>query len=272
MVLAACLALPIGYVYAELASAFPVAGGEYSMVARAAGHPAGFAALGITVATNILAPAVLALGASTYLAVILPEFNPVIVAMALFALTTVLGILHIRTTAWVTGIFLLLELLALAVLALLGFLDIKRPLWEIATHPVMVSDGALQATPLALIGVATSVSIFAYNGYGSAVYFAEEMHEAPRLVARTILWALVITVITELVPLTAVLLGAPDPVRRFRRGDRRPRAEHYHQSERSDRNLQRRAGDDPAERALLLFHRPRQHLAPAHQRRLPGDA
>jgi amino acid transporter len=36
------------------------------------------------------------------------------------------------------------------------------------------------------------------------------MHEAPRGVARTILWALVITVITELVPVTAVLIGAPD--------------------------------------------------------------
>ena len=61
-----------------------------------------------------------------------------------------------------------------------------------------------------MIGLATTVSIFAYNGYGAAVYFAEEMHEAPRLIARTILWALVITVVTELLPVTAVLIGAPD--------------------------------------------------------------
>ncbi len=61
-----------------------------------------------------------------------------------------------------------------------------------------------------MIGLATSVSIFAYNGYGAAVYFAEEMHEAPHVVWRTILWALAITVITELAPVTAVLMGAPD--------------------------------------------------------------
>ena len=61
-----------------------------------------------------------------------------------------------------------------------------------------------------MIGLATSVAIFAYNGYGAAVYFAEETHEAPRVVARAILWALVITVITELLPVTAVLIGAPD--------------------------------------------------------------
>jgi amino acid transporter len=210
MVAAGCLAVPIAYVYAELASAFPIAGGEYSMVGRAVGGIAGFATFGLTIASNMLAPAVLALGASTYLAVIVPDLNPIVVGMAIIVVSTVLGILHIRTNAWVTGIFLALELLALAVLAVLGFLDVKHSLWDILTHPVMLSENALQATPLAAIGVATSVSIFAYNGYGAAVYFAEEMHEAPRLVARTIMWALVITVITELLPLTAVLMGAPD--------------------------------------------------------------
>jgi len=210
MAAAAILAIPIAYVYSELASAFPIAGGEYSMVGRSVGAAAGFATFGLTITSNMLAPAVLALGASTYLAVVVPHLNPIVVAMAIIAATTVFGILHIRTNAWATGIFLLLELLALAVLAVVGFLDVKRSLWEIITHPVVVSQSALHPTPLAAIGVATSVSIFAYNGYGAAVYFAEEMHEAPRLIARTILWALVITVVTELVPLTAVLMGAPN--------------------------------------------------------------
>ena len=210
MAAAAILAIPIAYVYSELASAFPIAGGEYSMVGRSVAAAAGFATFGLTITSNMLAPAVLALGASTYLAVVVPDLNPIVVGMTIIAATTVLGILHIRTNAWVTGVFLLLELLALAVLAVLGFLDVKRSLWEIITHPVVVSQSALHPTPLAAIGVATSVSIFAYNGYGAAVYFAEEMHEAPRLIARTILWALVITVVTELVPLTAVLMGAPN--------------------------------------------------------------
>ena len=210
MAAAAILAIPIAYVYSELASAFPIAGGEYSMVGRSVGAAASFATFGLTITSNMLAPAVLALGASTYLAVVVPDLNPIVVGMTIIAATTVLGILHIRTNAWVTGVFLLLELLALAVLAVLGFLDVKRSLWEIITHPVVVSQSALHPTPLAAIGVATSVSIFAYNGYGAAVYFAEEMHEAPQLIARTILWALVITVVTELVPLTAVLMGAPN--------------------------------------------------------------
>ena len=210
MLAGALLAVPIAYVYAELSSAFPIAGGEYCMVGRTVGQGSGFAVLGLTVAGNMLAPAVLALGASDYVAVAVPGLNQTAVAIAIIAVTTLFGVLHVRTNAWVTGIFLLLELLALAVLAVLGFSNINRSLWDIVTNPVVLSGSDLQTTPLAMMGLATTVAIFAYNGYGAAIYFAEETHEAPRVIARTVLWALVITVLTELVPVTAVLMSAPD--------------------------------------------------------------
>ncbi len=210
MLAGALLAVPIAYVYAELSSAFPIAGGEYCIASRAVGHGFGFAALGLTVVGSVLSPAVLALGASDYIAVVVPGPDKTAVAIAIIAVTTLLGILHIRTNAWITGVFLLLELLALAALACLGLWNTQRSLWEIVAHPVVVSDNVLQATPLAMMGLATSVAIFAYYGFSAAVYFAEETHEAPRVIARAILWSLVITVITELVPVTAVLLGAPD--------------------------------------------------------------
>jgi amino acid transporter len=210
MAVAALLAVPIAYVYAELSSAFPIAGGEYCMVGRAIGPASGFAILGVTVVGNMLAPAVLSLGASAYISDVLPGSNPTVVAIVIIAATTLCGILHVRTNAWVTGIFLLLELAALAVLAVLGFHHATRHISDLALHPVVMNGTSLQPAPMAMIGLATSVAIFAYNGYGAAVYFAEEMHEAPRLIARTILWALVITVITEFVPVTAVLVGTPN--------------------------------------------------------------
>jgi amino acid transporter len=210
MAAAALLAIPIAFVYAELSSAFPIAGGEYSMIGRAVGPGAGFAALGVTVTGNMFATAVLGLGASDYIGIIVPGLNPIGVAIALIALATLLGILHIRTNAWVTGVFLLLELIALAALAELGLFNIQRPLSDLIARPVVLSGGELHATPLAVIGLATSVAIFAYNGYGAAVYFAEEMHEAPRVVSRTIICSLAITIVTELLPVTAALVGAPD--------------------------------------------------------------
>jgi amino acid transporter len=101
-------------------------------------------------------------------------------------------------------------LTSLAVLVVLGALHVSRPLGDLVLHPVMLNNTSLVGTPVAAIGMAMAVSIFAYNGYGGAVNFSEEMREPEQHVARAILWALAITVTTELVPLTMVLLGARD--------------------------------------------------------------
>jgi amino acid transporter len=210
MAAAALLSFPIALVYAELSSAFPIAGGEYCMMGRTLGPGWGAAMLGLILAGNVLTPAVLALGAGVYIGAVFPGLDPTAVAIAVIVSTTVLAVLHIRTNAWVTGIFLVLEILALLILVGLGFFHQERSITELAIHPVTLMGGTLQQTPLALIGLATSVSVFAFFGYGSAIYFTEEMHEAPRLIGRTILWAVIITVLTELAPVAAVLVGAPD--------------------------------------------------------------
>ena len=59
MGLAALIAVCVAQVYAELGSAFPLAGGEYAMVGRTLGPWAGFAVLGLNLANSLLATAVL---------------------------------------------------------------------------------------------------------------------------------------------------------------------------------------------------------------------
>jgi len=204
------VSLLVAYVYAELSSAFPIAGGEYSMVGKTLGPAIGFATLALTAVGNMLSPAVFALGAATYIGALVPGLDARAVAIAIIVSTTLMGVLHIRTNAWVTGGFLMLELLTLAVLSVLGFWHAHQALPALLFHPLALSAGALHPTTLSMIGFSAATSIFAYTGFGSAVYFAEEMHEAPRLVARTIMLALVVTVVTELIPVTAVLMGAPD--------------------------------------------------------------
>lgn len=210
MLLGAVLVAPIACVYAELSSAFPIAGGEYAMVGRTLGPAAGFAILGVTVVLNMLAPALLALGVSSNLATLIPGLDQTWTAVAVVAATTVLGVLHVRVNAWVTGVFLLLELMALAALVVLGAAHPHQPVQDLVLHPVMLAGGGFRAATPAAIGLAVSVAIFAYNGFGGAVYFVEEMHEAPRLVARAILWAGAISVATVFLPVAAVLIGAPD--------------------------------------------------------------
>ena len=71
-----------------------------------------------------------------------------------------------------------------------------------------VATGGLAPLGIAGLVLAVTQGIFSYNGYGGAVYFAEETKNAKRAIARAVLWSAIITVVAELVPLTAVLLGA----------------------------------------------------------------
>src|SRR5271154_3150216 len=206
----AVVSLFVAYVYAELSSAFPIAGGEYCMVGKTLGPAAGFATLALTALGNMLAPAVFALGAATYISAAVPGLNATEVGIAMIVITTLMGVLHVRTNSWVTGTFLALELLALVVLAVLGFAHVVRLPTEFLSHPVVLTNSGLQPATFALIGLSAAASIFAFNGFGSAIYFAEEVHEAPRLVARAIMWTLLLTVVIEMIPVTAVLMGAPD--------------------------------------------------------------
>jgi amino acid transporter len=210
LIAGALLVVPIAFIYAELSSAFPVAGGEYVMTGRTLGPAAGYAVLGLTAFLNMLTPAVLALGIAPYLDSFLPALDDRVWAVGVIVVTTLLGVLHIRTNAWVTGVFLALELAALAVLAVLGFGHAVRPASELIAHPVLLNGNALAPASLAAIGLSSSVSVYVFNGFGGAVYFAEEQHDAPRRVATTILWAGAITVAAIVIPVVAVLMGAPD--------------------------------------------------------------
>jgi amino acid transporter len=199
------------YVYAELSSAYPLAGGEYAIIGRILGPLPGFIALGLNFITLVLIVSVIALGIGDYTGVLFPDTPKITIAIGSIVVTTLLSLLNIRTNAIITGIFLAIEIAALVLLAWLGFDHISRPLSQLVLHPVVLNgNNHLGPASAGMIGLATSVAIFAYNGYGSAVYFGEETHDAPRHVARAILWSLVIGVIAEAVPITAVLLGAPD--------------------------------------------------------------
>ena len=205
--IAAVVCIATAYIYAELSSAWPIAGGEYVMVAHTLGPFAGFVMLGVNVFNNLIFLPVAGLGISAVLSVIIPGLPQLPVALAVVAACTLVGLLDIRLNAGITGVFLLLEVLTLLVVAWLGFGDAVRSPLTFLTHPVGPTLAPASATS---IGVATSIAIFALNGYGSAVYFGEEMHEAPARIARAIMLALVLTLALEGLPLLAALMGAPD--------------------------------------------------------------
>jgi amino acid transporter len=210
MILAGIVCVATAFVYAELSSAWPVAGGEYVAVAKTLGPLAGFVMLGVNVFNNLFFPPVAGLGISAVLATIYPGLPEVPIAIAVVAASTLVALLQIRINAWVTGLFLAGEVLALVAIVALGWSDVVRPFGMLLSAPVMPQMGALVPASPAAIGLATSIAIFALNGYGAAVYFGEEMREPSRLIARAILASLVLTLLFEIVPTVAVLMGAPD--------------------------------------------------------------
>jgi len=205
----ALIAICVAQVYAELGSAFPLAGGEYAMVGRTLGPWAGFAVLGLNLANSLLATGVLALGVSPYLASAGLAVPQVPLALTVVLGATLLSVLNIRTNALITGLFVAVELASLAVLAVLGLAHPERSLPAVLAHPQVFTGAAPTAATPAMIGLAVAVAIFAYDGYGSAVYFGEELHQARKGIGRAIVWALAITVAAEVIPLAAAILGGP---------------------------------------------------------------
>lgn len=219
MALAALVSAATAFIYAELSSAWPVAGGEYVMVGRTLGPMAGFAMLIVNLVNNLLFPAVIGLGLSEILAGLWPGLPVVPTAVAMVAGSTLAAILHIRVNAWITGLFLGVELLALAAIVVLALVEPARALMPLVTAPVQASAAGLEPATMIGIGLATTIAIFALNGYGIAVYFGEDMHDAPRRIARVILLALLLTVAVEALPLAALIAGTPDLAETFRSAD-----------------------------------------------------
>lgn len=208
-VMAGLLALMFAFCYAELGRAHNSAGGEYVYAKRVFGGMAGYATFLTVLVMLLFIPPVLATGAATYLNNALGTgFDAQTVALVIVVCSYALGILNIKLNAWITGTCLLLEVGALLVIVFLGFGNASQPA-SILLQPQTVEDGVLHLAPWALVIGAVGIGLFSYNGYGPAVLLAEDMKCKGQGVHKAVLWSLVLVVIIELVPLTALLIGAP---------------------------------------------------------------
>lgn len=206
---AALLGVAIANVYAELSAAFPETGGEYTIVGRALGPAWGFAMLGLNLLTFSIAPAMTGLGVATYLQVVWPSLPAIPTAMVAVTLCMGTAILNVKTNAWVTGGFLSIELISLAVVAWLGLHHPQPDAMARIVQPVLLAHGRLVTVSLAGLGIGAAAAIYAFDGYGSVVYLGEEIKDAPSRIARVVFWALGLAVVWQLTPLLAVLIGAP---------------------------------------------------------------
>jgi Amino acid transporters len=208
-VMAGLLALMFAFCYAELGRAHNSAGGEYVYAKRVFGGMAGYATFLTVLVMLLFIPPVLATGAATYLNNALgTTFDAQTVALVIVVCSYALGILNIKLNAWITGTCLLLEVAALLVIVCIGFGNPVQPA-SVLFQPQIVENGVLHLAPWALVIGAVGIGLFSYNGYGPAVLLAEDMKCGGKGVHKAVLWSLGLVVVIELVPITALLIGAP---------------------------------------------------------------
>ena len=205
-VIAVFVALCMG----ELGSMFPVAGGLYSIVTKVLGRPIGFLALLDYIGQAIFLPASVVLGIGTYISALNPNINTNLAAGIVMLVVTGIAMLRISVNAVLTGVFLLIELLVVVVMAIAGGIHIQQPL-SILTNPVLGdATGALGPIGAGAILGAVAIALFSVNGYDSAINFSEETKGSAAHVGQAVVTAALIGIVFQVVPFFFIVFGAPD--------------------------------------------------------------
>jgi amino acid transporter len=121
---------------------------------------------------------------------------------------TVMGLLDLRANAWITGIFLVLEVVAAGLVAILGFAHTHRSASVLIHAQVPDANGHLGPVGMGVMIAGLAGALFITQGFSTAVYLAEEMERPHRTVPRTVLWTLGIGSAVILIPVIAITLGA----------------------------------------------------------------
>ncbi|MGW4082566.1 APC family permease [Streptomyces sp. NPDC004822] len=203
------LCVAVAFCYSELGTLVPSAGGEYAMVSTLAGRLAGWLVFVLSLLVVMVVPPVIAMGTADYLAPI-AHLDPALTGAGVMLLATLAGLLDLRANAWITGVFLVLEVIAAAVVAVLGFAHAERGLASLASLEVAGADGRTDTVTALLVVSGLAIALFITQGFSTAVYLSEELENPRRNVARTVLATLAISTVIILVPVVAITLGASD--------------------------------------------------------------
>ncbi|WP_406169341.1 APC family permease [Streptomyces sp. NBC_00996] len=203
------LCIAVAFCYSELGTLIPSAGGEYAMVSTMAGRLAGWLVFVLSLLVVMIVPPVIAMGTADYLAPIV-HLNPSMAGAGVMILATLAGLLDLRANAWITGVFLVLEVIAAAVVAVLGFAHSQRGADSLVSMQVAGSGGHTDTVTAMLVVSGLAIALFVTQGFSTAVYLSEELENPRRNVARTVLATLAISTVIILVPVVAITMGASD--------------------------------------------------------------
>lgn len=202
------LAVTVAMCMAELGSVYPLAGGLYSIVSRVLGTPAAFLTLLSYTVQAIFLPASIALGIGVYLHSLSDGFPVNASAVVAMVIVTALAMLRIDTNAIMTGIFLVLEMVVIVVIAAAGFSHPTQHL-SVFLHPAGLADGKMVSFGIGAVIGAVAIAMQSVNGYDAAIAFAEETKGSAKTVGKAVLLSCLLGIVLELAAFLGAAVGAP---------------------------------------------------------------
>lgn len=205
-ILAAGMASLTGLSYAELSSIFPKSAAEYVYVKVGLGN--NFTALFVgclTIFVAITSAATVAIGFSDYLAVLLPQYPPILYALALVLVLSFLNFFGIRESVWVNTIFTLVEVSGLLIIIVIGLSMGSVTHTDYFEMPS--SAHSSHSTMISTILASTLLAFFAYYGFENISNISEETKFPTRTIPKALIFSiLVTTIIYILVAVSTVAL------------------------------------------------------------------
>jgi amino acid transporter len=197
--------------YAELATAFPSAGGDYHFLKRAFGNRLAF--LFAWARMSVIQPGSVALLAFVFGAYAtqlynLGDFSSTVYAALVVIVLTIINIIGIQFGAGVQKLMTTIEVLGIVTIVVVGFL----------IAPAAPPPAAENAAPSNAIGMAMVFVLLTFGGWNEAAYISAEMRRGSQQIARAlILGIFIITALYLLINLAYLnvlglggIAGAPE--------------------------------------------------------------
>ncbi|MEM3094213.1 MAG: APC family permease [Nitrososphaera sp.] len=190
-VIAAVIATFTGLSYAELSSIFPKSAAEYVFAKNAfKNNLVAFVTGWMITFVAVASAAAVAIGFSGYLASFLPQFDPVLSAVALLAALSAINFIGIRESVWMNTTFTLIELAGLAIVVLAAVL--LGSFAGVDYYELPPAASTLSLSVGAIIGAAGLV-FFAYYGFENLANISEETKNAPRTIPKALIISIAVT-------------------------------------------------------------------------------
>ncbi len=188
--------------YAELATTYPHAGGDYHFLARAFGKDISFLyawAKATVINTGSIALLAFVFGDYMTKAISLGPYSSAIWAVGIVVVLTVINLIGISATSWVQTLLTLVEVTGLIMVAIAGFyVSGDAP----ASPPLFSS-----APSLGMFGLAMVFVLLTYGGWNEAAYISAEVQGGRRAIVPIILISILILTLIYLLVNIALLAG-----------------------------------------------------------------